>query len=112
MLFSFWRTLALVIKSYADKLAEKILKGEKLSRKEVKALGDLDLDKAQQRLAIFDQSTEKDLLTAQALHYHKLKGSSFYSIDADSRKSRWRIVFAWADETLTDVSLVQIGDTH
>ena len=101
-----------MIRSYADKITEKIFKGEELSRKELKKLGELDLAKAQQRLAILNQATEKDLLSLHSLYYHKLKGSDFFSIDADSRKSKWRIVFAWMDETLTDVCLVQIGDTH
>lgn len=55
---------------------------------------------------------EKDLLTLHSLHYHKLHGTGRYSIDANSRNSKWRITFAWADQALTDVSLVKIEDTH
>lgn len=54
----------------------------------------------------------KDLLTLHSLHYHKLHGTGRYSIDANSRNSKWRITFAWADQALTDVSLVKIEDTH
>ena len=55
---------------------------------------------------------EKDLLTLHSLHYHKLHGTGRNSIDANSRNSKWRITFAWADQALTDVSLVKIEDTH
>ena len=55
---------------------------------------------------------EKDLLTLHSLHYHKLHGTGRYSIDANSRNSKWRITFAWVDQALTDVSLVKIEDTH
>lgn len=48
----------------------------------------------------------------QALHYHKLHGEGRYSIDANSRNTKWRITFAWANEELTDVELVEIEDTH
>ena len=54
----------------------------------------------------------KDLLTLHSLHYHKLHGTGRYSIDANSRNSKWRITFAWVDQALTDVSLVKIDDTH
>jgi plasmid maintenance system killer protein len=101
-----------MIKSFADALTEKIFLGEGLTRKEVRTLGNLRIDKAQERLAILHHSTEKDLMKLQALHYHNLRGTRRYSIDADSRASRWRITFAWANRDFTDVSLVKIEDTH
>ena len=101
-----------MIKSFADALTEKVFLGEALTRKEAKALGDLRVSKAQERLAILHHSTERDLMKLQSLHYHSLRGSRRYSIDADSRASRWRITFAWANHELSDVSLVKIEDTH
>ena len=101
-----------MIRIFADRATEKIFRGDKLTRKEEKQFGGLRMDKAQERLAILNQASERDLLTLRALHYHKLHGSDRYSIDADSRKSKWRITFAWADDELTDVELVEIEDTH
>ena len=102
-----------LIRSFATQTTEKIFRGENLTRKEEKQFGGLRIDKAQERLAVLNQATERDLLTLQALHYHKLHGSgSRYSIDANSRNSKWRITFTWADEELTDVELVEIEDTH
>ena len=102
----------MTIKSFADPLTEKIFRGEKLTRKEAKRLGDIRLDKAQERLVILHHSSEKDLLTLHSLHYHKLHGIKRYSIDANARASKWRITFTWANQELTDVSLVKIEDTH
>jgi len=101
-----------VIRSFADQATEKIFRGEKLTRKEEKQFGGLRTDKAQERLAILNQATERDLLMLQVLHYHKLHGEGRYSIDANSRNSRWRITFAWVNDELTDVELVEIEDTH
>ena len=111
-LFSFSVTSEEVIRSFADEAAQKIFRGEKLTRKEQKRLGGLRVGKAQERLAILNQASEKDLLTLQSLHYHKLHGEGRYSIDANSRNSKWRITFAWANDELTDVELVKIQDTH
>ncbi len=52
------------------------------------------------------------LLLMPFLHYHRLKGSARYSIDADSRKSAWRITFEWENFQMKDVQLVRIEDTH
>ena len=101
-----------MIASFADSATEKIFLGEELTRKESRKLGGLDVDKAQERLAILNQATERDLLTLPALHYHALRGIKRYSIDASSRQSKWRITFAWKDENLCDVELVKIEDTH
>jgi plasmid maintenance system killer protein len=101
-----------MIKSFADPLTEKIFRGENLTRKEAKRLGDIRLDKAQERFVILHHSSEKDLLTLHSLHYHKLHGTKRYSIDANARASKWRITFTWANQELTDVSLVKIEDTH
>jgi len=101
-----------MIKSFADALTEKVFLGEELMRKEVRTLGDLRVNKAQERLAVLHHSTENDLMKLQALHYLNLRGTRRYSIDADSRTSRWRITFSWANRELTDVSLVKIEDTH
>ena len=110
--FSFSVTSGEVIRSFADEVTKKIFRGEKLTRKEERQLGGLRVDKAQERLAILNQASEKDLLTLHSLHYHKLHGASRYSIDANSRNSKWRITFAWANDELTDVELVEIEDTH
>jgi len=101
-----------MITRFADTLTERIFLGEALTKKETKSLGDLRLDKAQERLVILHHASEKDLLTLHSLHYHKLHGIGRYSIDANSRASKWRITFAWANRQLTDVSLVKIEDTH
>lgn len=101
-----------MIRSFADTVTQKVLRGEILTRKEMKQLGGLRLDKAQERLLILHHATEKELLALQALHYHKLHGTGRYSIDANSRASKWRITFEWANQELTDVSLVKIEDTH
>lgn len=101
-----------MILSFADETAAKIFRGDSLTRKEARSLGDLKVKKAYERLLLLNAATEKDLLLYPALHYHALKGSTRYSIDADSRNSKWRITFAWADQALTDVSLVTIEDTH
>ena len=111
-MFSFSVTDGQVIRSFADEATGKIFRGEQLGRKQEKQFGSLRIDKAQERLAILNQSSEKDLLTLRSLHYHKLHGEGRYSIDADSRNSKWRITFAWADEELIDVELVEIEDTH
>jgi plasmid maintenance system killer protein len=101
-----------VIRSFASQATEKIFRGEKLTRKEEKQFGGLKVDKAQERLAVLNQATARDLLVLQSLHYHKLHGEGRYSIDANARNSKWRITFAWANDELTDVELVQIADTH
>lgn len=101
-----------VIKSFANPQTEKIFHGSELSRKDSRQLGDLRVDKAQERLLILHHSTEKDLLSLHSLHYHKLHGSGRYSIDANSRSSKWRITFEWVGQEFADVSLVKIEDTH
>lgn len=101
-----------MIKSFANPITEKIFLGESLTRKETKLMGELRLDKAQERLLVLHHATEKDLLSLHSLHYHKLHGSGRHSIDANSRSSKWRITFAWADQEFTDLSLVKIEDTH
>jgi hypothetical protein len=42
----------------------------------------------------------------------RLIGSGRSSIDADSRKSKWRITFTWENDEAKDVCLVKIEDTH
>ena len=102
----------LVIKSFADTLTEKLFLGSELSRKELNKLGSLNPVKAFERLAILNEADEKALMRLPALHYHKLKGTPKYSIDADSRKSPWRITFQWENAELKDIELVRIEDTH
>ena len=101
-----------MIKSFSDTLTRKVFLSESLTRKERKRLGALNLKKAVERLALLDVSNEKNLLLSPTLHYHHLKGTTRYSIDADSRKSPWRITFCWEDEEMTHVELVTIEDTH
>jgi len=101
-----------VIESFADKTTGKIFRGEDLSRKEQRALGALNLAKAFERLAILNRADSRMLGQIPFLFYHKLHGTSRYSIDADSRKSKWRITFSWKNEEMTDVLLVCIEDTH
>lgn len=101
-----------MILSFADETTAKIFRGDTLTRKEERALGDLRIKKAYERLLLLNAATEKDLLLYPALHYHSLQGTDRYSIDADSRNSKWRITFVWTDQALIDVSLVTIEDTH
>ena len=101
-----------MIRSFADATTEKLFLGEELSRKETNKLGTLNPIKACERLAILNEADEKSLLRLPALHYHRLKGTPKYSIDADSRKSPWRITFQWENQEMKDVELVRIEDTH
>jgi plasmid maintenance system killer protein len=101
-----------VIKSFADMLTEKLFLGAEMSRKEINKLGTLNAVKAFERLAILNEADEKSLMLIPLLHYHKLKGTAKYSIDADSRKSPWRITFQWENAEMTNVELVRIEDTH
>jgi len=101
-----------VIRSFVDTTTEKLFLGDQLSRKETNKLGTLNPIKAFERLAILNEADKKSLLLTPALHYHKLKGTSKYSIDADSRKSPWRITFQWENQEMKDVELVRIEDTH
>lgn len=111
-LFAFRCIFLAVIRSFADKATEKIFLGEALSRKESNKFGTLNTIKAFERLAILNEADEKSLLLIPALHYHKLKGTSKYSIDAESRNSRWRITFQWENAEMKNVELVRIEDTH
>ena len=101
-----------VIRSFADTTTEKLFLGEELSRKETNKLGTLNPIKAFERLAILNEADEKSLLLTPALHYHKLQGTSKYSIDADSRKSPWRIAFQWENLEMKNVELARIEDPH
>jgi len=101
-----------VIRSFSDKGTEKLFLGEALNKKERNTFGSLNHTKAAERLFLLDQADERILLTTPALHYHKLHGSGRFSIDADSRKSKWRITFSWENDEMTDVRLVRIEDTH
>lgn len=57
-----------MIRSFADPLTEKIFRGEDLTHKEARQMGDIRLDKAQERLHILHHSGAKDLLTLHSLH--------------------------------------------
>jgi plasmid maintenance system killer protein len=100
-----------MIKSFSNTVTEKIFKGELLTRKEIRSLGDLNFEKAYERLRILNRVTQTDLLQLPPLRYHTLHNGR-YSIDAGSRKSIWRITFEWSNDELTDVELVTIEDTH
>lgn len=110
--FTFWCIFPPVIQSFADATTEKLFFGEELSRKEMNRMGKLNTVKAYERLAILNEAEEKALQLIPFLHYHKLKGSARYSIDADSRKSPWRITFQWENSQMKNVQLVRIEDTH
>lgn len=101
-----------MIKSFGNEISRKIFEGEKLSGKELRTLGDFRIEKAQERLHVLNLACENDLLKLQSLHYHRLHGSKRYSIDANSRNSKWRITFEWYNHEMRDVSLVRIEDTH
>ena len=101
-----------MILSFSDDATEKIFNEESLTRKELKKLGGLNIDKAKSRLMILNRSNEKSLLSLGNLCYHSLSGTDRYSIDANSRKSKWRITFTWENDNHTDVQLVKIEDTH
>jgi plasmid maintenance system killer protein len=111
-LFAFRCIFPRVIRSFADTTTEKIFLGEALSRKESNKFGTLNTTKAFERLAILNEADERSLLLIPALHYHKLKGTSEYSIDAESRNSPWRITFQWENAEMKNVELVRIEDTH
>lgn len=102
----------LVIKCFADTTTETLFLGGELSLKEARKLGGLNPIKAHERLSMLNEADEKALLLSPFLHYHKLTGTSRYSIDADSRKSPWRITFHWENAEMKDVLLVKIEDTH
>jgi plasmid maintenance system killer protein len=110
--FAFSCIFFIVIKSFADSTTETLFLGGELSRKESRKLGGLNPIKAHERLSMLNEADEKALLMAPFLHYHKLKGTTRYSIDADSRKSSWRITFHWENAEMKDVLLVKIEDTH
>jgi len=101
-----------VIESFADRITEKIFRGDELNRKELQSLGTMNIEKAFERLAILNRADERTLRQIPYLYYHSLHGTSRYSIDAYSRKSKWRITFLWKDEEMTDVLLVRLEDTH
>ncbi len=101
-----------MIKSFADTLTKKLFLGSEMSRREISKLGSLNPVRAFERLAILNEADEKKLMLIPALHYHKLQGSAQYSIDAESRKSPWRITFQWEDAEMKNVELVRIEDTH
>ena len=100
-----------MIKSFSDEPTRKIFDGEALTRKEIRVFGSMNLTKTKQRLDILNEATQTNLLQFSSLHYHSLHNGR-YSIDADSRKSKWRITFSWENEECTDVELVKIEDTH
>lgn len=101
-----------MIKSFSDKATKKLFLGESLNQKERRTFGAMNVRKAAERLFLLDSADEKALLTAPALRYHKLHGTDRFSIDADSRKSKWRITFTWENDEATNVCLVKIEDTH
>jgi plasmid maintenance system killer protein len=100
-----------MIKSFSDTPTSKIFNGEALTRKEIRGFGSMNFSKAKQRLDILNEATQTNLLQLSSLHYHTLHNGR-YSIDADSRKSKWRIIFSWENEECTNVELVRIEDTH
>lgn len=102
-----------MIRSFANELTEKIFFGEvSFSKKERKSLGDLNVRKAQEALKLLDLSTEKELMSIPSLSYHKLHGTMKYSIDANGRRSKWRITFEWENEEMKNVECVLVEDTH
>ena len=101
-----------MIKSFAAPLTEKLFLGFEMTRNESSKLGALDPVNVFERLAILNEADEKSLLLIPTLHYHKLKGTSKYSIDADSRKSPWRITLLWENAEMKHVELVKIEDPH
>ncbi len=110
--FAFLRIIGSVIKSFSDLTTKKIYLGDVLSKKDRKKIGSLNIEKAKERLMVLASANEKRLMMASHLHYHSLHGSQRFSIDADSRRSPWRITFLWDDEEMVDVLFVQIEDTH
>jgi len=101
-----------MIKSFSCKITEKLFNGEALRRKEINELGSCDLERVIIVLTRLNQMNEHDLITAISYHYHKIQGGNFYSIDT-KRNSKWRILFQWDNEELTDVKLVRLTtETH
>ena len=112
VLFAFWRIFCHVILSFADTLTEKLFLGLELTRKETKQIGNLNTVKTFERLAILNEADEKSLLLIPFLHYPKLHGTKKFSIDADSRKSPWRITFQWENAEMKNVEIVKVEDAH
>ncbi len=83
-----------------------------MTGREANRLRSLNPVKAFERLAVLNEADEKALRLIPALHDHRLKGTSNYSIDADSRKSPWRITFQWENSEMNHVELVKVEDTH
>ena len=101
-----------MIQSFADTLTEKLFLGKEMSRREINQLGTLNPVTAFEQLAILNEADEKALRLIPMLHYHKLHGTSKYSIEADSRKSPWRITFQCENAEMQNVELLKIEDTH
>ena len=101
-----------MINSFANEVTRKIFLNLPLTRKEIRKFGSLNIEKTTNRLQVLDLSDERDLILAMHLYYHALSGTRRYSIDANSRRSIWRITFEWADGNRTDVEAVLIEDTH
>ena len=101
-----------MIKSFLDEKTKKIFNGETLTSKERKKIGSLNTKKAQARLTLLDDSTEKELMLNNRANYHNLSGTKKYCIDADARNSKWRITFTWENDDKKDVECVLIEDTH
>ena len=100
-----------MVKSFVDRVTEKIFMGEELTSKEKRAYGDLKVDKAQRALTFLDKATEKELLTSP-FYYHSLHGTDRYSIDVNGRRSKWRATFRWENGEKKDVEMVLIEVTH
>ena len=101
-----------MIRSFSCGITEKVFKGETLKRKEVNTLGDCNLQKARERLEALNIATENDLRILTSFHYHRIRGTDYFSIDT-KRNSAWRILFQWDDDEMKDVKLVKLTtETH
>lgn len=106
-----------MIRSFQCQTTESIFnqKSYLLNKKERKRFGDLDTSKAHDRLRILNAiRSESELLLPinKYLYYHAHSGSDTSTIDANKRRSKWRICFEWHSKELGDTMNVSITDPH
>ena len=106
-----------MITDFACFTTEKIFKNEDytLTKSERKKIGSIDIFKCHNRLIILNEiATEDELLLPfnSFLFYHNLKGTEDHTIDACSRKNKWRISFQWVSKKEGETKKVKLADTH
>lgn len=90
-----------MIKSFGNKLTEKIYQGERVKKlpSEIQRVG-------LRKLIMLDQSQDiKDLMIPPSNRLEKLKGTlkAYHSIRINDQ---WRIIFKWIDNNAFDVEII------